>query len=205
MANMFSEQVQGRAAARDATRRRVLASAERLFRERGFAATTVREIAADAGVSTGSVMAVGDKDGLLVSVFDDWIAAVHQARGEPEAFGGSPKEAAVAILGVFAPFLAYFARDPQLSREYTSIIVRGTHTSEIFGDLAVALVAELGAVLSGIGMTPTESARGARVMYFAYLGIIMTAGNFAAISRSPLEQIRETISFVLSAHHTRGL
>ncbi|MFI7167265.1 hypothetical protein ACIBM3_32950 [Rhodococcus erythropolis] len=73
---------------------------------------------------------------------------------------------------------------------------------EIFGDLAVTLVAELGAVLSGIGMTPTESARGARVMYFAYLGIIMTAGNFAAISRSPLEQIRESVSFVLSAHQT---
>ncbi|MCD2158094.1 TetR/AcrR family transcriptional regulator [Rhodococcus cerastii] len=30
-----------------------MASAERLFREQGFAATTVREIAADAGVSTG--------------------------------------------------------------------------------------------------------------------------------------------------------
>lgn len=37
---------------------------------------------------------------------------MHQARGEPEAFGGSPEEAADAIMGVFAPFLAYFARDP---------------------------------------------------------------------------------------------
>lgn len=92
-------------------------------------------------------MAVGDKDGLLVSVFGDWVAAAHQARGEPEAFGGSPEEAADAIMGVFAPFLAYFARNPQLSRDYTSIIARGTHTLEIFGDLAVTLVAELGANL----------------------------------------------------------
>ncbi|MFI7167264.1 TetR/AcrR family transcriptional regulator [Rhodococcus erythropolis] len=113
---MFSEQVHSRAAARDATRRRVLASAERLFRVQGFAATTVREIAADAGVSTGRSWQSAT-NGLLVSVFGDWVAAVHQARGEPEAFGGSPEEAADAIMGVFAPFLAYFARNPQLSRD----------------------------------------------------------------------------------------
>ncbi|MEU5300944.1 TetR family transcriptional regulator [Streptomyces noursei] len=45
---MFSERVQSRAAQREATRQRVLSTAERLFRDQGFGATTVRQIAADA-------------------------------------------------------------------------------------------------------------------------------------------------------------
>ncbi|WP_420834251.1 TetR family transcriptional regulator [Streptomyces yunnanensis] len=47
---MFSERVQSRAAQREATRQRVLSAAERLFRDQGFGATTVRRIAADAAV-----------------------------------------------------------------------------------------------------------------------------------------------------------
>lgn len=192
---MFSEHVQSRVEARDATRRKVLAAAERLFRAQGFAATTVRQIAADAGVSAGSVMAVGDKDALLVAVFDEWIGAVHRARGEGGELPDSPGE---AVMALFEPFIVYFAQDPGLSREYSSIIVRGTHESAIFAELALALVAEIENVLAGTGLDRAEAARRARIVYFAYLGIVMTAGNQAAVGGSPLEQLREVISFALS-------
>ncbi|AYF74805.1 TetR/AcrR family transcriptional regulator [Nocardia yunnanensis] len=195
---MFTERVQSRAAARDATRRRVLTAAEELFRTQGFASTTVRQIAARAGVSAGSVMAVGDKDALLVAVFDDWIAAVHETR----AAGGEPPAASnAAIMALFEPFLAYFAQDPVLSREYSSIIVRGTHESAIFDNLALALVSEIENVLARAGFAPAVAARRARVVYFAYLGIVMTAGNRAAIGGSPLEQLREVVDFALGEHN----
>ncbi len=78
--NMFNEHVQSRSDAKASTTQRVLATADRLFREDGFAATTVRRIAAEADVSVGTVMGVGDKDGLLIAIVDQWIAAVHAAR-----------------------------------------------------------------------------------------------------------------------------
>jgi len=196
---MFTEHVQSRAAARDETRVKVLASAERLFRGQGFAATTVRQIATDAGVSTGTVMGVGDKDGLLVEVFDEWIAAVHRDRrpsGElPEKL--SPDGAVDAVIGLLAPFLRYFAEDPALSRQYSSIIVRGSHESAIFRDLAVALVTELEEVLAHAGLAKAAAARAARVVYFAYLGIVMTGGNHASGGASVPDQLRDVVRCVI--------
>src|SRR5690606_25888699 len=82
---MFSEHVQSRSEQQAATRQKVLAAADRLFRAQGFKATTIRQIAAEAHVSTGTVMAAGDKDALLVSLFDNWITSVHNSRHtEPE-------------------------------------------------------------------------------------------------------------------------
>ena len=53
------------------TRWAVLQSARRLFLERGYAATTVAAIAAEAGVSVETVYkAFGNKPGLVKSVFD---------------------------------------------------------------------------------------------------------------------------------------
>ena len=48
------------------TEARVLERAERLFVRRGYAATSVRDIAAEAGVSVGTVVSVGGKAELFV-------------------------------------------------------------------------------------------------------------------------------------------
>lgn len=61
----------GRQAQARRTRRVVLEAARRLFLERGYAATTVGAIAADAGVSMETVYkAFGNKPGLVKAVFD---------------------------------------------------------------------------------------------------------------------------------------
>ena len=55
----------------DQSRASVLESARRLFLERGYAATTVAAVAADAGVSVETIYkAFGNKPGLLKSLFD---------------------------------------------------------------------------------------------------------------------------------------
>ena len=77
-----------------ATQRRVIAAAERLFRERGYATTTIAAIAAAAGVSAETVYATfGSKRDLLSRLIDmalvgddvpvpllqrDWLVAVRQ-------------------------------------------------------------------------------------------------------------------------------
>lgn len=56
-------------------RRRVLDAARRLFLERGYAATTVAALAADAGVSVESVYKVfGSKARLVLALFHDAVA-----------------------------------------------------------------------------------------------------------------------------------
>ncbi|MEV6703774.1 TetR/AcrR family transcriptional regulator [Streptomyces sp. NPDC051453] len=197
---MFSEPVQSRVERRESSRRKVLASAERLFREQGFESTTIRQIAVDAGVSAGTVMAVGDKGALLVSLFDGWIEAVHKARGDhspgepPCVFADAVDEA----MALFEPFVTYFARNRELSREYAAIIVRGSHESEIFQDLALTLIAEVQGVLARSGLGADEAGAGARLVYFSYLGLLMTAANGALDEQAATAQLRDVVTFVIS-------
>ncbi len=79
---MSTEHVQSnlRSAQRQRTEERILTDAAALFLDRGYRGTTVRAIAESAGVSVGRVMAVGDKDALLIACYDRWIARSRRAR-----------------------------------------------------------------------------------------------------------------------------
>jgi AcrR family transcriptional regulator len=198
---VFNERVQSRGAKREATQQKVLASAEQLFRQHGFSATTIRQIAADADVSIGTVMAVGDKDALLIAIVDGWIAAVHRGRTGNCGDSRSPLAATAAVqevMSVIEPFIEYLFRDQQLSRAYAAIIVRGRHESAIFQDLALALIAEINAALSRSSLTPAAAGRGARAIYFSYLGILIAAGSGAFTEQEVVDQLREVVSFVIS-------
>lgn len=164
---------------KQATRERVVDAAGGLFRERGFTATTVRDIARTAGVSTGTVMAVGDKNTLLVRVFDALVAAEH-ARG---ADTDPSDTTCVDRLGsLVQPYLALFLRDIDLARTYASVIVSGTHTSALFTDLAARLVEEFRAAITVRGCTPPSDAPArAQALYLAYLGSL-----FAGSARGPV-------------------
>ncbi|MDP0399067.1 TetR/AcrR family transcriptional regulator [Tsukamurella strandjordii] len=178
---MFSERVQSRSEAKADTRARVLAAADRSFRAHGFAGTTVRAIAADAGVSVGTVMAVGDKDALLIAIVDDWIAAVHAERpgGEPLP-ALSADEAVARLVGTVAPFVTYFNADGDLSREYAAVLARGVHRSRTFGDLADELRGDFARIFAAAGHRDPEAA--ARSLYFVYIGLLFTTSG-AAITR----------------------
>jgi TetR/AcrR family transcriptional regulator, regulator of autoinduction and epiphytic fitness len=75
------------------TRRDVLAAAKGLFLERGFAATTMADVAAGAGVAVQTVYsAVGGKTALLKAVFDTTLVG----DDEPVAVSGRPEIARVS-------------------------------------------------------------------------------------------------------------
>ncbi|KAF0846919.1 TetR/AcrR family transcriptional regulator [Nocardia caishijiensis] len=198
---MFNEHVQSRSAQQAATRQRVLAAAEQLFRTRGFKATTIRQIAAEANVSTGTVMAAGEKDALLVSIFDNWISSVHNSR-QTDLTPSTETATTEDVLRLFEPFVGYFALDSELSREYLAVLVRGTHQSVIFRDLALALLGELETVLARTTLPVSQVGPGARTIYLAYLGLLMTAASGAIAMPEAADQLRQTIEFVIA--HPEG-
>ena len=65
-----------RSARSDETRRRLVETATRLFAERGYDGTSVKELAASAGISQGSIFwHFGSKQGLLFEVVDSAFAS----------------------------------------------------------------------------------------------------------------------------------
>lgn len=191
---MLSERVQtSRDRQRERTRARIIDTAQRLFMADGFQPTTVRKIAEAAGVSVGSVMAVGDKDSLLLIAFDRWIGAVHERRaaaGPP--LSGDP----VRNVGdVVQPFLDLFSSHPALAREHGAILARGAHDTAVFGDLAVTLMDEFEQVARAAGEGDRAPAA-ARALYYGYLGLLRAAAvvrDDPAIVRVGLEDIATTV------------
>ena len=157
---------------REATRERVLAAADRLFRERGFEAATIRDIADASGMSVGSVMAVGDKNALLVRIFDGLIEAGHE-RTTPDS--GDDASCAQSMVNLVRPFVSLFASRQDLSRVYASIQVLGKEPSPLFSRLAVLLVDDISAAISRHGCTsPRAVAPIAQAIYFAYIGTLFS-------------------------------
>jgi AcrR family transcriptional regulator len=87
---MFKETA-GRAvpqrAASEHTRRHILETALTLFRERGFEATTIRDIAAAAGLSLGAAYYYFKSKEAIVGAYYDYVQEEHLARSR-EAFAG---------------------------------------------------------------------------------------------------------------------
>lgn len=162
---------------RQATQQRIIDTAGQLFRERGFAETTIREIAETSGVSVGRVMVVGDKNDLLIHVFDDMIAAEHMRRAEHESEAAPPAHNTCSdrLVALVQPFVTLFTTNPILARHYASILVSGTHESILFTELAARIDKEF---RSAIGLhdctAPAGAAQKARALYFAYIGTLLT-------------------------------
>ncbi len=193
---MFNEHVQSRSEAKAGTRARVLAAADRSFREKGFAGTTIRAVAAAADVSVGTVMAVGDKDALLIAIVDDWIAAVHARRERTAPLPPLGRDEAVArLVAVVEPFVTYFNADGDLSREYAAVLARGRHRSGTFGDLADELREDFAHVFRAAGHREPDAA--ARALYFVYIGLLFATSGGAVTQEEAAVGLVEAIGQIL--------
>jgi AcrR family transcriptional regulator len=75
------------------TRRQIIATALRLFRERGFEATTIREIASAAGLSLGAAYYYFKSKEAIVGAYYDYVQQQHSERArEGFAAGGTLRE-----------------------------------------------------------------------------------------------------------------
>ncbi|WP_308116519.1 TetR/AcrR family transcriptional regulator [Leifsonia poae] len=175
--------------------------AETLFVDRGFAATTVRQIAAAAGVSAGTVMAAGDKRGLLVAIVDRWIAQVRPdpgalPPGAPPAADSAGVDVTDRILLLVLPFLDLFAENMGLAREYGAILVSGSHDSVIFHGLAGVLSDDIERELSLSGLAAERIPSGVSAIYLSYLGTLLAWAGGAAEVQLLIDRLRSVIDFV---------
>ena len=93
---------------------RLCGAARELFSTQGFHETTIRQIAARAGIGVGTVfLYVKDKEGLLELLFSEAILAVQE-----EAFASLPQSRSLLdeMVYIFSAFYRYYAKDRALSR-----------------------------------------------------------------------------------------
>ncbi len=148
---MFTEHVQEVAVAttRDQQRQEtvatVLHTAAELFEVKGFTETTIRDIATACGLSIGTVMSVGDKNGLLLATFDHQIREIHERRSDARTPEGGIVDQVAELPD---PFVDLFTSNPSfLARSYASILVAGENEPNAFTELSQTLIAEIEAVL----------------------------------------------------------
>lgn len=181
---------------RQATRRAVLEAASRLFGERGFASTTVRDIAQEAGVSVGTVMAAGDKEALLIELFDGLIDQRQQHIDTLTSDANEPcGDSAVAIV---EPFVTLFEERRDLARTYASILVSGRHTSVVFTDLSHRLVTVFEQLVTTYGCPdPADAHRQAEALYSAYIGnLFIWASTTEQSGAGLLTQLRKVFTAI---------
>ena len=73
----------------DATKQRIVEAALRLFEERGYERTTMRAVAAEAGVSLGSAYYYFDSKEHLVQGFYDRVQVLHREEAEVRLSGAT--------------------------------------------------------------------------------------------------------------------
>jgi AcrR family transcriptional regulator len=174
---------------------KVRGAAWELFRTRGFDATSVRDIAAAAGVSVGTVAHIGDKATLFLDVMEENAfalvgGALQRLSGEPV---GTDLTLAAEIWGVFESSLTRIADNPELTRAYLIAYLRadGAHaTSKGQVDVICAGIAARCVQHSGGDPGASEALLAASAIYavfftvtFALAGGFGSAGEMAQVLR----------------------
>lgn len=210
---MFSERVQSmsesrpraRDGQREQTEARILSAAATLFSAQGYETTTVRAIAGAAGVSVGRVMAVGDKEHLLVLMVEGRLREVHDGRADchgrrvDRAAGGEGRTADSsdledAVGNLVRPFIDIYVESPGLSRDYAAILARGQARSSVFDELAARLEAEFMEVIGDAG--GRDPAGAARALYLVFIGALYAAAHGAVPFDGIEEDVRRAVQVV---------
>jgi len=154
-----------------------------LFRTKGFDGTSVRDIAAAAGVSVGTVAHIGDKATLFLDVMEENAFAL--VGGALERLGGEPVGTsltlAAEIWGVFEPSLTRIADNPELTRAYLIAYLRadsGHATSTGQVEVICAGIAARCVEHSGVDSGAPEALLAASAIYaFFFTAAFALAGG----------------------------
>jgi AcrR family transcriptional regulator len=163
---------------RGVTRERILEAAERLFLERGFSATSVHEIAADAGYTTGAVYSsFSGKADLFLAVADRlstrqreiWRQAIQSVPDSKDAAAAMGAALALAMpkpawSAVHYEFLSYAYRDERLRDEMAR---RYRDSNAYFSSLLEEVSSSSALPVDRLAQTVLALMRGHAVTWFA--------------------------------------
>jgi AcrR family transcriptional regulator len=156
---------------------RVTVAAWELFRTRGFEATSVREIAAAARVSVGTVAAVGDKSALFLATMSD--TAFEAIGGGLDQLVRQPvtaRRSLVAEVGrLFDEALAWVAANRQLTNDYLVAYLRAAPAARPPArlDVIVARIAERCVQHSGDPADAPAAALAGSIVYGVFISLIL--------------------------------
>ncbi|HEY2665171.1 MAG TPA: helix-turn-helix domain-containing protein [Candidatus Binataceae bacterium] len=124
--------------------RRIKRAARKLFEQRGFEATTTREIAAEADIGAGTLfLYAGSKEDLLVMIFRDDIGC-----STDRAFATLPRKPLLdQILHVFQAMIAHHAAHPALARVFVKELPFVRDDRHGMTDFITSLFARLGELI----------------------------------------------------------
>ncbi|MEV7095776.1 TetR/AcrR family transcriptional regulator [Amycolatopsis sp. NPDC051045] len=139
------------------TRAHVVATAGKLFAARGYAGTSMRQIAAEAGVSLETVTQAGRKPELLIAAFRDGFAGDPDAV-DLDALAGPPGPADwTAVVPRVAEGVR---RSLPIWRAFTTAAAADPAVAAVRAELAVARRAEIVGRLEAAGLAPAAGAIG---------------------------------------------
>jgi AcrR family transcriptional regulator len=159
------------------TRQVILETALRLFRERGYAETTMRAIAAEAGVAVGNAYYYFDSKEHLIQEFYGHLQGAHRAASS--AVLESEREFAARLRGVLhagidvnAPYHSFAATFFKSAAEPTSPLSPFSRESSPARDAAIGIFRE---VLEGSGakVDPELREHLPELLWLAWMGVIL--------------------------------
>ncbi|WP_410570012.1 TetR/AcrR family transcriptional regulator [Amycolatopsis sp. cmx-4-61] len=136
------------------TRAHVVATAGKLFATRGYAGTSMRQIAAEAGVSLETVTQTGRKPQLLLAAFRDGFA------GDPDAVDLTALAGPAGpadLPSVVARVAAGVRGSLPIWRAFTTAAAADAEVAAVRAELAVARRAEIAERLSAAGLASGHS------------------------------------------------
>lgn len=126
----------------DSTRQRILDTAERLFADQGFHATTLRQITSEAGVNLAAVnYHHGSKDALILAVFQrrlDQLNSVRLARLDEALKASDPPELERVLEAFIHPALLLGADSTGDGGRFMRLLLRAwaEHATQLHGKIA---------------------------------------------------------------------
>lgn len=164
-----------KAAKGEVTRKRILQSALKLFRRRGFERTTMRDIARAADLSLGAAYHYFPTKEALVHSYYEWMQAEHERLVENAAPQQRDLRARVAmLLGTKVDLLR---RDRRLLAALFNHLGDASHPLSLFGKKTAALrdrsLAQFEAVFEDPGVPEELRAFLGRALWFAHLALFL--------------------------------
>lgn len=172
---------------------KILEAADALFREKGFEATTTREVSERAGIAAGTLfLYVKDKVELLLWVYSQKIRAtltdIEKKFGAKQAGAQEPEKEAWEneAIQFFQPFFKLYAKDPATAREFVKqqMFASGEGSARERNDFLALIVGwlERGKSAAIVSVTAPSQTIAATLfaVYFLHLGGWLLKGGDSA-------------------------
>jgi AcrR family transcriptional regulator len=186
----------------DQTRQRIVEAALRLFEERGYERTTMRAVAAEAGVSLGSAYYYFDSKEHLVQGFYDRVQVLHRAETDRRLADVGPVfadrllatvEAFVEVSRPYHPFAGKFF---SAASEPTSPLSPFSSESSAAREASVAIFADVVAG-SDVRADARLLAELPELLWLAHMGVVLFwVHDRSEGQRRTLELVRRAVPLV---------